>query len=72
MPGPTWFWNLLKSLHVELKHESKFFGDTARVSIDGRDVRLLIPSYLYESQWQVRLRLWPVSIRCPENILGGP
>ena len=35
---------LAKSLHVELKHESKFFGDTAKVSIDGRDVRLLIPS----------------------------
>lgn len=35
---------LAKSLHTELKHESKFFGDTARVSIAGRDVRLLIPS----------------------------
>jgi PTH1 family peptidyl-tRNA hydrolase len=33
-----------KSLHVELKQESKFFGDTAKVSIDNRDVRLLIPS----------------------------
>jgi PTH1 family peptidyl-tRNA hydrolase len=35
---------LAKSLHVELKHESKFFGDTARVILDGHDVRLLIPS----------------------------
>lgn len=35
---------LAKSLHVELKHESKFFGDTARVTLDGHDVRLLIPS----------------------------
>ena len=35
---------LAKSLHVELKHESKFFGDTARVTLGGRDVRLLIPS----------------------------
>lgn len=35
---------LAKSLHVELKHESKFFGDTARVTLDGNDVRLLIPS----------------------------
>ena len=33
-----------KSQHVELKQESKFFGDTAKVSIDNRDVRLLIPS----------------------------
>ncbi len=35
---------LAKSLHVELKHESKFFGDTARVTLGGHDVRLLIPS----------------------------
>ncbi len=35
---------LAKSLHVELKHESKFFGDTARVTLDGHHVRLLIPS----------------------------
>lgn len=35
---------LAKSLHVELKHESKFFGDTARVTLHGHDVRLLIPS----------------------------
>ena len=35
---------LAKSLQVELKHESKFFGDTARVTLDGNDVRLLIPS----------------------------
>lgn len=35
---------LAKTLHVELKHESKFFGDTARVTLDGHDVRLLIPS----------------------------
>ena len=35
---------LAKSLHVELKPESKFFGDTARVTLDGHDVRLLIPS----------------------------
>mgnify|MGYP001560641967 FL=1 len=33
-----------KSQHVELKQESKFFGDTAKVSVDNRDVRLLIPS----------------------------
>lgn len=35
---------LAKSLSAELKPESKFFGDTARVNIGGRDVRLLIPS----------------------------
>ena len=35
---------LAQSLHVELKFESKFFGETARVTIGNRDVRLLIPS----------------------------
>ncbi|MGB0449829.1 MAG: aminoacyl-tRNA hydrolase [Porticoccaceae bacterium] len=35
---------LAKSQHVELKQETKFFGDTAKVSIDERDVRLLIPT----------------------------
>jgi len=35
---------LAQSLNAELKPESKFFGDTARVNIGGRDVRLLIPS----------------------------
>ena len=35
---------LAKSLHVELKYESKFFGDTARVILGGYAVRLLIPS----------------------------
>ena len=35
---------LAKSLHTELKFESKFFGETARITIGSRDVRLLIPS----------------------------
>ena len=35
---------LAKSYHTTLKHESKFFGDTAKINIDGRDIRLLIPT----------------------------
>ena len=35
---------LAKSLHTELKFESKFIGETARITIGSRDVRLLIPS----------------------------
>jgi PTH1 family peptidyl-tRNA hydrolase len=35
---------LAKSYQVALKHESKFFGDTAKINIDGRVVRLLIPT----------------------------
>ena len=35
---------LAKSYQVAMKHESKFFGDTAKIILDGRDVRLLIPT----------------------------
>jgi len=35
---------LAKSYQVAIKHESKFFGDTAKITLDGRDVRLLIPT----------------------------
>jgi len=35
---------LAKSYNTALKHESKFFGDTAKITFDGRDVRLLIPT----------------------------
>jgi PTH1 family peptidyl-tRNA hydrolase len=35
---------LAKSYQVTMKHESKFFGDTAKINIDGLDVRLLIPT----------------------------
>ena len=35
---------LAKSQHVELKHEAKFFGDTAKISVDNRDIRLLVPT----------------------------
>ena len=35
---------LAQSLQIELKFESKFFGETARVTLGKRDVRLLIPS----------------------------
>ena len=60
---------LAKSLHAELKYESKFFGDTARVSIAGRDVRLLIPStYMNLSGKSVAAmaRFYQIA---PENIL---
>ena len=54
-PGPTYertrhnagadlVLDLAKSLNVELKIESKFFGDTAKVTLDGQSLRLLIPS----------------------------
>jgi PTH1 family peptidyl-tRNA hydrolase len=35
---------LANDYHANLKPETKFFGDTARIRIGNRDVRLLIPS----------------------------
>jgi len=35
---------LAKSCHADTEARVKFFGDTAKITIDGRDVRLLIPT----------------------------
>jgi len=60
---------LAKSLHVELKHESKFFGDTARVTLDGHDVRLLIPSTFMNLSGKSVNGLAKFYQIVPENIL---
>jgi len=60
---------LAKSLHTELKYESKFFGDTARVSIAGRDVRLLIPSTFMNLSGKSIAALARFYQIAPENIL---
>jgi len=60
---------LAKSLHAELKYESKFFGDTARVSIAGRDVRLLIPSTFMNLSGKSVAAMARFYQIAPENIL---
>ena len=60
---------LAKSLHVELKHESKCFGDTARVTLDGHDVRLLIPSTFMNLSGKSVNGLAKFYQIVPENIL---
>lgn len=41
----TWFVeSLAKAYNCPLKLESKFFGYTGRINIDGQDIRLLIPT----------------------------
>ena len=60
---------LAKSLHVELKHDSKFFGDTARVTLDGHDVRLLIPSTFMNLSGKSVNGLAKFYQIAPENIL---
>ena len=60
---------LAKSLHTELKHESKFFGDTSRVSIAGADVRLLIPSTFMNLSGKSVAAMARFYQIAPENIL---
>jgi PTH1 family peptidyl-tRNA hydrolase len=41
----AWYIEQLANWHnTSLKAESKFFGQTARINIDGHDVRLLVPT----------------------------
>lgn len=41
----AWFVDLLaERYHQSLKNEAKFFGYTARININGHDVRLLVPT----------------------------
>ena len=60
---------LAKSLYAELKYESKFFGDTARVSIAGRDVRLLVPSTFMNLSGKSVAAMARFYQIAPENIL---
>jgi PTH1 family peptidyl-tRNA hydrolase len=36
--------NLANSHSAQFKHETKFFGDTTKINLDGKSIRLLIPS----------------------------
>ena len=60
---------LAKSMHTELKHESKFYGFTARVRINDRDVRLLTPSTFMNRSGQSIGTLAKFYQIAPENIL---
>ena len=42
--GADFVTELVNSFSATLSAETKFFGETARITINGRDVRLLIPS----------------------------
>ncbi len=60
---------LAQSLNAELKPESKFFCDTARVNIGGRDVRLLIPSTFMNRSGQSISAMAKFYQIAPESIL---
>ncbi|SUX73358.1 peptidyl-tRNA hydrolase [Citrobacter freundii] len=51
----AWYVDLLaERLRAPLREEPKFFGYTSRVTLEGEDVRLLVPTTLYESERQGR------------------
>lgn len=60
---------LAKSLSVELKHESKFFGDSAKTIIANRTVRLLVPSTFMNLSGKSIGALANFYQIAPENIL---
>ena len=60
---------LATSLSTPLTAESKFFGNTAKVCIDGRDVRLLIPNTYMNCSGQAVAAIANFYQIAPENIL---
>jgi peptidyl-tRNA hydrolase len=53
-------------LSATLSTEAKFFGETARMNLNGRDIRLY-SQHLYESQWPIS-RPWPSFIKLHHRI----
>ena len=67
--GADFVRELANSLSATLNTESKFFGETARININGRDIRLLIPSnYMNRSGQSVAVMAKFYQI-APQNIL---
>jgi len=60
---------LAASVSTPLIVESKFFGETARLCIDGRDVRLLIPNTYMNRSGQAIAAMAKFYQIAPENIL---
>jgi len=66
----AWFVeDLAQRFNTPLKVESKFFGSTARITISGHDVRLLIPSTYMNKSGQAVAAMANFYRIAPENIL---
>lgn len=66
----AWFVeDLARRFNTPLKVESKFFGSTARITIAGHDVRLLIPSTYMNKSGQAVAAMANFYRIAPENVL---
>src|SRR5690625_6248737 len=62
--GADFVTELARRYGASLSPESKFFGDTSRLSIEGRDLRLLIPTTFMNRSGQAMER-WRNFIKFP-------
>lgn len=67
--GADFVRELAGSVNATLKAETKFFGETARITLNGRDIRLLIPSTYMNCSGQSVAAMAKFYQIAPQNIL---
>ena len=67
--GALFLESLCDDYHGELRPESKFFGTAERITIDGRDVRLLFPTTFMNASGQAVSAMAKYFDIAPEEIL---
>ena len=67
--GADFVRELANSVGATLSAESKFFGETARITLNGRDIRLLIPSTYMNRSGQAVSAYAKFYQIAPDNIL---
>lgn len=67
--GALFLESLCDDYHGELRPDSKFFGLAERISVDGRDVRLLFPTTMMNASGQAVSAMARYFDIAPENIL---
>ena len=67
--GADFVRELANSVGATLSAESKFFGETARITLNGRDIRLLIPSTYMNRSGQAVSAYAKFYQIAPQNIL---
>lgn len=67
--GADFVKELAGSVNATLKAETKFFGETARITLNGRDIRLLIPSTYMNCSGQSVAAMAKFYQIAPQNIL---
>ena len=67
--GADFVRELANSVGATLSTESKFYGETARINLNGRDIRLLIPSTYMNRSGQAVSAYAKFYQIAPQNIL---